>query len=108
MPDILASRLRERITIEQPNRNPDTYGGAEISWSALATVYASVRPLMGTAREVNRAEQVEPIAGYRLTIRRRDDVNASMRVLWKNRILAIHSLHETEETLELLTYEELV
>ncbi len=105
MPSILASRLRERITIEQPNRVADTYGGGDVTWSAIATIYASVRPLMGTAREANRADQVEPIAGYRLTIRKRDDVNASMRVLWKSRILAIHSLHETEETLEILTYE---
>ena len=107
MSSILASRLRERITIEQPVRTPDTYGGGDIIWAAVVTVYASVHPLTGSAREVSRADQVHAIAGYRVTIRKRDDVNASMRILWNGRTLAIHSLHETVETLEILTYEEM-
>ena len=108
MDQILASRLRERITIEQPVRTADTYGGGDVSWTSVATVYANVRPLLGTAREVNRAAQPTEITGYRIEIRKRSDVNAGMRILWKSRRLAIHSIHETQETLDILTYEELV
>lgn len=104
----LASRLRERIAIERPERDADTYGGGDVSWTAVATVYASVKPLPGTAREVLAADQVTAIAGYRIAIRKREDVDASMRVQWNGRILKIHSLHETEQTLELLTYEEVL
>lgn len=104
---VLASRLTERITIEQPNRTPDTYGGNAVSWTEVATLYAAVQPLMGTAREISRADQRQAIAGYRITIRKRDDVDASMREQWNGRTLLIHSLHETRETLELLTYEEM-
>jgi SPP1 family predicted phage head-tail adaptor len=107
MSDIfLASRLRERVTIESPERNADTYGGGDTTWAVVATVYASVKPLMGTAREVLTADQVSAIAGYRVSVRKRDDVDASMRILWNGRTLMIHSLHETEQTLEILTYEE--
>ena len=105
---ILASRLRERITIEQPARAPDTYGGGDISWSALATVYASVTPLLGVARETTVADQITAIAGYRVTIRKRTDVLPTMRIQWRARMLQIHSLHETEQTLEILAYEDVV
>ncbi len=107
MDAILASRLRERITLERPERTEDDYGGGEIAWTAVATVYASIKPIIGTAREIARADQVVAIAGYRITIRLRDDVDASMRILWKSRMLMIHSLHESATTLEILAYEEM-
>lgn len=102
----LASRLRERVTIESPERNADTYGGGDATWIVFATVYASVKPLMCAASDVLTADQVSAIAGYRVSLRKRDDVDASMRILWNGRRLMIHSLHETEQTLAILTYEE--
>jgi SPP1 family predicted phage head-tail adaptor len=104
---ILASRLRERITIEQPNRTPDTYGGQVVTWTTLATVYASVVAITGSARETHVAGQSEALAGYRITIRKRDDVRGDMRIQWRNRTLQIHSLHETLTTLEILAYSQL-
>jgi SPP1 family predicted phage head-tail adaptor len=103
----LASRLRERVTIEHAERSADDYGGADIAWTDLATVYAAVQPIFGTAREVSVGGQLAAIAGYRVSIRRRDDVDASMRLWWNGRTLTIHSLHETENTLEILAYEEM-
>lgn len=105
---LLASRLRERVTLEQPVRTPDTQGGGTVAWTSVATIYASVAPILGTARETSVADQQNALAGYRITIRKRDDVNSAMRVLWRNRVLVIHSLHETDTTLELLAYEEQV
>ena len=104
---ILASRLRERITFEQPDRTEDEYGGGEVVWTEVVTVYASVQPIMGTAREITRAEQVAGLAGYRITVRRRDDVHAGMRIQWRARSLKIHSLHDGDITLEILAYEEM-
>lgn len=102
----LASALTERVRIEKPVTTNDGFGGQNVVWSELATVFAAVQSFNTYARERGLGEQNVSVAGYRVRIRVRDDVDASMRVVWKNRVLAIHSLHETATTLELLTYEE--
>lgn len=104
----LANRLRERVTIEQPQTTDDGFGGKIVSWGHVATVFAEVAPMQQALRERSIAEQVRAIAGYRVTIRTRNDLDASMRLVWKSRHLQIHSLHEAEGTLELVTYEEQV
>lgn len=102
----LASELKERVRIEQQSTTTDEFGGQSIGWSELATVFAAVEPVQNTVREREVAGQVSAIAGYRVRIRLRGDVDASMRLIWKGHTLGIHSLHETPTTLELLTYEE--
>lgn len=102
----LASRLRERVTIEQPERTPDGYGGQEVSWSTLATVFAEVVPLTQNVRERSIADQVRAVAAYRVRIRARDDVDASMRLQWRGHVLHVHAVHAHGELTELLTYEE--
>lgn len=102
----LASQLTERVRIEKPTASDDGFGGQNVVWSELATVFASVLSFNTYARERTLGEQNVSVAGYRVRIRVRDDVDASMRVIWKNRTLAIHALHETSTVLELLTYEE--
>jgi len=101
----VASRLKERVTIEQRQVVADTFGGQTVVWVALATVFAEVLPLSGT-RERLVGEQVQAVAGYRVHIRARSDVDASMRLQWNGRVLQIHSLHEHDTTMEILTYEE--
>lgn len=103
----LASRLKERVTIQGPSRSADTYGGTDVTWTEVASVFADVQPLLGIARKRLSGDEVTGIAGYRVTIRHRDDVNASMRLLWRSSRLVIHSLHETAATLEILAYEEM-
>lgn len=102
----LASRLHERVRIEQAQEEIDEFGGVTIEWEELATVWAEVRPLSGTAREHEVAAQPTAVAGYRVIMRVRDDVHAGMRLVWKGRTLSIASLHEESETLTLLAYEE--
>lgn len=101
-----ASRLKERVTLEQPVALDDGLGGKEISWGTVATVWAEVTAMGSSGRERASGQQPEAAAGYRVRMRYRPDVNAAMRVQWRNHILAIHSVHEYEERLELLTYEE--
>jgi SPP1 family predicted phage head-tail adaptor len=104
----LASRLRERVTIEEQQTADDGFGGKAVSWTALATVFAQVEPIQQNVRERSLAEQLQPVAGYRVHIRARSDIDASMRLLWKMRVLQIHSLHEQDGVMQLLTYEEQV
>lgn len=101
-----ASRLKERITLEQPVGADDGLGGQSINWESVATVWAEIRPVGAGSREGASAQQPEAAAGYRVRIRNRDGVNAAMRIQWRARTLAIHSVHEHDATLELLAYEE--
>lgn len=100
-----ASRATERITLEQPVGADDGLGGQEITWEEVATLWAEVRPA-GGAREGASAQQPEAAAGYRVRIRTRDGVNAAMRLQWRGRTLAVHSVHAHANELELLAYEE--
>lgn len=102
----LASDLRERVTIQQQTASDDGYGGKTANWTDLATLFAQVEPIFGTAMERQVAEQRNASAGYRVRIRYRNDITAAMRILWKTHTLAIHSLHEQGEILSILTYEE--
>ena len=86
--------LRERVTIEEATRVDDGVGGASASWSALATVWASVTPLSG--REGTAGGRVEAHQGYRITIRYRDDVTTAMRAIWAGRTLNIRSLADPD------------
>lgn len=102
----LASRLSERVRIEQVAETVDEFGGMSVAWEELATVWAEVKPISSTAREREVAAQPTAIAGYRVLIRFRDDVDAGMRLIWKSHTLLIQALHEEDGILELLAYEE--
>ena len=102
----ISSTLRERVRIEQMSAADDGYGGQTRSWITLATVFAAVEPVYSVQGERNVADQLQSNAGYRVRIRLRTDVTASMRLVWKTRTLVIHSIHEQGELLSLLTYEE--
>lgn len=102
----LASRLKERVTLEAPIATSDGQGGQAINWEEVTRVWAEVRPLSSSARERTNARQPEAAAGYRVRIRTHVEVDATMRLQWRTRTLFIHSVHEHDTTLELLAYEE--
>lgn len=102
----LASRLSERVRIEQAQEEVDEFGGVSIAWEELAIVWAEVRPIASVTREREVAAQPTAIAGYRVVIRKRDNVHAGMRLVWKGRVMLIETLHEENETLVLVAYEE--
>jgi SPP1 family predicted phage head-tail adaptor len=77
--------LTERVAIEQRVRTPDTGGGAAQSWTPVATVWAKVaaRP----RGEDEESEGRRALTVFELTIRRRTDVTAAMRAVWRGRAL---------------------
>ena len=82
--------MTERVAIEQRVRSADTGGGAAQSWTLVATVWAKV-----SARP--RGEDVESdgrrsLTVFELTIRRRTDVTAAMRGVWRGRALYFRGL----------------
>ena len=107
-PRELAARMRQRVTIEQPSESSDGAGGAVISWTSVATVWAEVMPLRSGNVEVLFAGQLEARGTHRITIRYRDDVDTSMRVSYAGRVFNIRRIHNVSEAnvmLELLVEE---
>ncbi|HYH39919.1 MAG TPA: phage head closure protein [Azospirillum sp.] len=74
--------LDQRVTIQSETRADDGYGGSTLAWSTVATVWAQVWPVSGKERV--QAQQIEAPAMYRCKIRRRGDVTAGMRVVWRS------------------------
>ena len=104
--DMLAPRLKQRVTIEQQSLTPDGLGGATRSWSTLATVWAEVVPMSG--REALFAFRLESPVTHRVTMRYRADVKADMRLNYESRILTIRAVinrGEENRYLEILAEE---
>lgn len=102
----IASRLRQRIMIQQPDNTADDAGGVTKSWEDLAPVWAEVEPI--SASEVLQADSLRSEVTHRVTIRYRDDVTNAMRILFEGRVFnirAVTNLLERGILLELLAEE---
>lgn len=93
----LASRLRQRVTIEQPEHEDDDCGGVERGWQSVATVWAEIVPLVAGAGEVWAGAQMEPRVTHQITIRYRQGMTAAMRVRFGERLFNIRSVRSIEE-----------
>ncbi|HCX68352.1 MAG TPA: head-tail adaptor protein, partial [Rhodobiaceae bacterium] len=50
MSGIAIGEMRERVTLQSPSRTPDGAGGAEVTWTSGATVWAKVEDRGGSER----------------------------------------------------------
>lgn len=100
-----AGRYRHLITIQQ--RSTAISGGAQSdTWSTFVTSWADVQPITGREPLVGRQEIAT--ATHRVTMRYRGGVTASMRVLYRGRLLniaAVLNINERDRELELLCVE---
>lgn len=99
-----AGKLRHRIRIERPGYTQDPITG-EIrhEWELVADkVPAAIEPL--SAREFIAAQAAQSEVTARIVIRRRDDIDATMRIIHRGRIYNIHGvLPDPKSGLEYLT-----
>ena len=99
-----AGDLRHRITIQQLAEGENDLGDIVQTWTAFATVWASVEPLTG--REYLSAQQVSAETSGRIRMRYRAGVNPTMRVLFNSltyQILSVINPGELNVELELMT-----
>jgi SPP1 family predicted phage head-tail adaptor len=85
-----AGKLRHRITIQEPVTARNNYGEAITTWTAVATVWASVEPLSG--REFFAAEHVQSEVTHRVRMRWQSGITPDMRVLFEGRVLKIEAV----------------
>jgi len=75
--------MDQRVTFQEVTRVADSMGGAAETWANLSinpTVWAKVQPLRGN--EVMRADRVEALGLYIVTIRNRSDISEKNRMVW--------------------------
>ncbi len=96
----IASRLRQRITIETPVYTSDLLGGFITAWNIYAVLWAEVIPQAKGSRFVS--EKTDSTNLYKMTIRYIPDINTKMRVLYKSRHYAIRSVVNADERNERL------
>jgi SPP1 family predicted phage head-tail adaptor len=83
-------KLRELVTIEEEQTQPDGSGGFTLTWEAFAQVYAHVRPVRLTESE--RQGAMRASRGYVFTMRRRDDLSEDMRIMWNSQPFNIREI----------------
>lgn len=93
-----AGRLRHRLRIEQPSytQNQET-GDQEISWVILVEVWGEIRP--ASAREFMAAQAEQSKIIGRITARKRDDVDATMRIVHLGKNGVIKQIYQIEGVL---------
>lgn len=91
-----AGRLRHRVVLQEKGTVSQNEFGAEvITWTAVATVWASVEPLRG--REFIQAKQEQAAIDTRIRLRHRDGITPVMRAVWNGRVYDILSVIRPEE-----------
>ena len=103
MTAVASGALRHKIQLQEPSIEQDpTTGEMRQTWVDVASLWAEVVPMSGREFVAASAEQSE-VRG-RITIRYRDGVDASMRIVYRGRyynILAV--LPDAESGKEHLT-----
>lgn len=87
--------LRHRVTLEQPLRGADGGGGAHVTWSAIAELWASVSP--ATGGETVFAEAVSGRISHAITLRFRADISPEMRLRLGPRVFEILAVIDVDE-----------
>lgn len=108
---ITATRLRQRLTLQQEVKTADGAGGYARSWQDIADLWAEISPLnyrAGIGSEKLAAGQIQSEISHKVTLRYRAGISASMRLVFENRafnIRSVRNINEGNEILELLVDE---
>lgn len=97
--DNIASRLRHRITLQQPDLNAGAGGQYSVEWQDVATVWAEVTPLESRAltAETVLDAQLTARVSHEIILRYREGVTADMRVAMDGRHFNIRSVVNSGE-----------
>lgn len=98
MSGVAAGKLRHWIELQSPNITQDPETGEQVThWATYAEVWADIAPSSGREFVAAAAEQSE-VRG-KITIRYRDDVNASHRVLYRGKWYAILAVLDDNDSM---------
>ena len=78
---ITAGMLDQRLTLQSRAAGTDVLGNPSGAWATVTTVWGRARPLR--SRELFAAGQVQNVSDVEFTVRWRDDIASTWRVLWR-------------------------
>lgn len=84
---LAAGSLRHRLVFQSLQRSIDSNGDTVEEWAEVFTVSGSLEPL--SAREFTAAQAMQSQVSARVTIRYRDDVLPTMRILFRGKVYNI-------------------
>jgi SPP1 family predicted phage head-tail adaptor len=97
----MLSILNRRVALEAQVLTPDGGGGYSANWDTVATMWAAIEPVSGA--DVFGPDASEARVRYRITIRRRSDVFAGMRVNDGGRLFAVKAVLDEGPQLQFFT-----
>lgn len=87
---LAAGKLRHRVEIQSQETVINTFGERDTQWVHFAYAQAAVEPL--SAKEFVSAQQIQSKVTTRITIRQRDGIVASMRILFRGQVFNIEGV----------------
>jgi SPP1 family predicted phage head-tail adaptor len=90
-----AGRLKRRLVLEKPTRVADGAGGASVTWSAAASLWAELKPLK--AEERPRGEGLVDLKLWRIVLRHRGDVAPGDRFRLGARTFLVLAVSDPDE-----------
>lgn len=88
-------RLRTRLDLLTPQDVPDGAGGMRRSYAVKAAIWASIRPVRAGPDTTQDREGGS--LTHRITVRRRDDVDAKARFRKGERLFQVIAVHDPDE-----------
>lgn len=100
----ISSRLRHRLTLQQPILMPDGAGGYARTWQNVADLWAKVAPYghRDALSEQLADQKLRPRVTHRVSLRWRSGVTTDMRLLFEGRALNIRAVIDVKERGEML------
>jgi SPP1 family predicted phage head-tail adaptor len=94
-------QMTARLALEEPVHVPDGQGGATVSWTEVAAMWAKVEPVSSTFAE-RAGSEIGKIT-HRIWLRFRDGVASGQRLRKGARLFAVKLVQDPDETGRYLT-----
>ena len=91
-----AGQLKHHVVLEQPVETPDGAGGAMITWTEVASLWAAIEPAGAAMRDL--AQQPTETITHRITLRFRNEIASGWRFKKAGRTFRIITIHDPDET----------
>lgn len=106
MTGLRAGQLTRRLRIQSRSSTQDSFGGPNLTWVDVATVWAEIRPITG--RELENARQIASEVSHQILVRYQPTladpkVVAGYRALYNGRVFNIHASMNEDERNAVLT-----
>ncbi len=86
--------LRHRLRLQAPVDVSDGVGGFARSYQTIAHIWAMVSPIDASSQFIE--QRFEQSTSFQVDLRWRGDIAAGMRLVFRDRILFIHTVRDTD------------